>query len=168
VTLGMQARGMGHFDRIKDAAGTAVLAYEIDLTSRQSRVHDHRPGIDLRGGEDQRDQREAVLPDDHDPVAGPNPIVRKSDRRRGHDRRQVGIGPGHITLHQGGVVWTVARERLDDVADPIRKLGQDLLHFVPRRRPAHARLAALIAPAKDGDDNRCDFKTVNPANCYCV
>ena len=57
-------------------------------------------------------------------------------------------------------VWTVARERLDDVADPIRQLGQDLVRFVLRRRPVHARPIAL-SRANDGNDDRCDFKTVN-------
>ena len=41
------ARRVGHLDRIKDAARPAVLVDEVDLTSRQPRVHDHRPGIDL-------------------------------------------------------------------------------------------------------------------------
>src|SRR5580693_3804775 len=37
VPLRVLTRGIGHLDRIKDAAGTAMLAYEIDLTSRQPR-----------------------------------------------------------------------------------------------------------------------------------
>jgi hypothetical protein len=61
------------------------------------------------------------------------------------DRRQLGVGPGDIALHQGWMVRALAHKRLDDVADPVRQLGQDLLGFVPRRRPAHARLAAFLA-----------------------
>ena len=49
------------------------------------------------------------------------------------------------TIGAGEVALTVARERLDDVADPVRKLGQDLLRLVSCRRPLHARLAALVA-----------------------
>src|ERR1700730_10796471 len=103
----MLARSIGHLDRIKDEAGTAVLAYEIDLTSRQPRVHDHRPGIDLRNSEDQRDEREAVLADDHYPVAGTNIVELEDDHRVCDDSRQLGVGPGHLALYQGWVVGTV-------------------------------------------------------------
>jgi hypothetical protein len=34
----MLARSIGQLNRIKDAAGTAVLPYEIDLANGQSRV----------------------------------------------------------------------------------------------------------------------------------
>ena len=37
------------------------------------------------------------------------------------------MGPGDIVLHGGWVIRVVARERLDDVADPVRKLSQDLV-----------------------------------------
>src|SRR6266446_4323322 len=85
--------------------------------------------------------RKAVLADDHDPVAGPDIIELEDNRRVSDDGCQCGVSPREIALHQGGVVWTVARERLDDVADPIRQLGQDLVRFVSRRRPVHARSA---------------------------
>jgi len=41
------------------------------------------------------------------------------------------------------MVRAPARERLDDIADPVRKLGQDLVRFVSRCRCVHTRLAAL-------------------------
>ena len=81
MTIRVLARSVGHLDRIKDPAGTAVLTDEIDLASGQPRIRYHRPGIDLRVGEDQRDERKAVLADDHDPVAGPD-IIELEDNRR--------------------------------------------------------------------------------------
>jgi hypothetical protein len=39
----------------------------------------------------------------------------------------------------------VVCEWFDDVADPVRKLSQDRRSFVPRHRPVHAHLAALVA-----------------------
>jgi hypothetical protein len=136
----MLARIVGHLHRVEDAAGAAVIPNEIDLALRETRVHHNRPGIDLRGGEDQRDQREAVLADHHGPVAGTNIMELQDGRRVCDDGRQFGVGPGDIALHQGWVVRALARERFDDVADPVRKLGQDLLRFARRRR-VHARLA---------------------------
>jgi hypothetical protein len=53
------------------------------------------------------------------------------------------------------MLWAVPRERLDDVADPVRKLGEDLARFVPRCRHVHTRLAALVARAT----NKFDFDT---------
>ena len=70
----------------------------------------------------------------------PNAVLRQSDRRAGHDVRQVGIDPGHIALNEGRMVRALARERLDDIADAIRKLGQDLVRFLSHRRPIHASL----------------------------
>lgn len=35
------------------------------------------------------------------------------------------------------VVWAVARERFDDVADPVRKFGHDLLRFLWRCSSVH-------------------------------
>src|ERR1700730_6992662 len=58
------------------------------------------------------------------------------------------------------MVRALARERLDDIADPFRKLSQDLLRFLSSRRPVHERLAAY-SRVNNGSDNRCDFKTVN-------
>jgi hypothetical protein len=55
----------------------------------------------------------------------------------------------------------VAHERLDDIADPVGKLGQDLLRFLSRRRPVHARLAALVVRAANVGNIGCYFKTVN-------
>ena len=144
----MLARSIGHLDRIKNAADAAVLADEIDLTRRQSRVHHHRPGIDLRGGEDQRDEREAVLADDHDPVARTNIVKVEDAGGICDDGRQLGVGPGDIALRQRRVVRALARERLDDVADSVRKLGQDFLRFLSRRRPVHTRLVASIHSRK--------------------
>ena len=63
----------------------------------------------------------------------------EDQRRVGDDGRQLAVGPGDITLHQSRVVGVLARERPDDVADPVGKLSQDLLRFVLRRR-VHARL----------------------------
>ncbi len=42
------------------------------------------------------------------------------------------------------MVRALARERLDDIANPVRKLGQDLVRFASRRRRVHARLAASV------------------------
>jgi hypothetical protein len=61
------------------------------------------------------------------------------------------------------MVRALACERLDDIADPVRKLGQDLLRFLSSRRPVHEHLAAR-SRANNGSDNRCDFETVNPTN----
>src|ERR1700730_15896056 len=58
------------------------------------------------------------------------------------------------------MVRALARERLDDIADPFRKLSQDLLRFLSSRRPVHERLAAY-SRVNNGSDNRCDFNTVN-------
>src|SRR5260370_12490196 len=71
-------------------------------------------------------------------------------------------------LHQGRVFRTLAREGLDDVADPVRKPSQDLVRFVYSRRPVHVRLAVLVA--NDASDNKCDYKTVNQqtANFVCT
>ena len=94
----MLARSIGHLDRIKDAAGAAVLTDQIDLTIGQPRIHYHRPGIDLRVGEDQRGESEAVLADDHYPVAGTNIVELEDERRIRDDGRQLGVGPGDIAL----------------------------------------------------------------------
>jgi hypothetical protein len=145
VALRVLARSVGDFDRIKDAAGTAVLTDQIDLTSREARVHHQRPGIDFRDGEDQRYERQAVLADDHDPVARTNIVELEDERRICDDGRQLGVGPGDIAQDQGRVVRALARERLDDIADPVRQIGQDLLRFVSRRHLDHARLATSVA-----------------------
>ncbi len=62
------------------------------------------------------------------------------------------------------MVWGLAREGLDDVADPVGKLSQDLLRFVLRRR-VHTRLSAFIT-RKQWHQNKCDFKTVNEQIAY--
>jgi hypothetical protein len=41
MPLCMLARGIGYLDRIKHAWGAAVFAHQIDLASRQPRVHHH-------------------------------------------------------------------------------------------------------------------------------
>src|SRR5262249_1345751 len=110
-----------------------------------------------RGGEDQRGEREAVLADDHYPIAGTNIIELEDERSVCDGGRQFRVGPGDIALHQGGMVRGLARERLDDIADPVRQPGPDLLGFMPRRRPAHALPMPLVAQ-NDGSDNRYDFK----------
>jgi hypothetical protein len=75
--------------------------------------------------------------------------------RVGDDGRQLAVGPSDIALHQSRVVGALARERLDDVADPVGKLSHDLLRFLWRCRPVHT------ASLHKRDDHRCDFKTVN-------
>ena len=87
VAARMLARVVGDLDRVEDAAGAAVIPNEIDLALRKTRVHHHRPGIDLPCGKQNRSERETVLADDHDPVAGPNAVLREIDRRAGHDGR---------------------------------------------------------------------------------
>jgi len=46
-----------------------VLADGVDLTRRQPGIDVHRPRIEPRRSENQRDLRRAVLADDHHPVA---------------------------------------------------------------------------------------------------
>ena len=139
----MLARSIGYLDRIKNAAGTAVFPDEIDLTRRQSRVHHHRPGIDLRGGEDQRDEREAVLADDHDPVAGTNIVELEDKRRVRDDRRQLGVGPGDIALHQGWTVWAVVRNGLILITSLIRS-GSSARIFSASCRAVVASMPASV------------------------
>jgi hypothetical protein len=73
-----------------------VFTDEISLTRRQSRVHRHRPGIDLRSGENQRDEREAGLAEDYDPVARTNIVGVEDAGGICDDSRQLGVGPGDI------------------------------------------------------------------------
>jgi hypothetical protein len=42
------------------------------------------------------------------------------------------------------MVRALVRERLDDIADPVRKLGQDPRRFVSRCCCVHAHLAAVV------------------------
>jgi hypothetical protein len=58
------------------------------------------------------------------------------------------------------MVWVLARDRLDDIADAVWKLGQDLLRFLLRRCRVHARLAVLVTQPM-ATIIKCDFKTVN-------
>ena len=60
------------------------------------------------------------------------------------DGRQLGVSPGDIALHQRRVLRTPARERLDDVADSVRKLSQDLVRFVSCHRLVYVRLPAGV------------------------
>jgi hypothetical protein len=85
---------------------------------------------------------------DHNPVARTNIVELEDAGRVCDDGRQLGVGPGDIALHQRRVVRALARERLDDVADPVRKLSQDLVRFVSCCRLIHVRLAASIHSCK--------------------
>lgn len=48
------------------------------------------------------------------------------------------VDASSIVLHQGWMVCALARERLYDIAYPLRKLGQDLVCFGSRRRAVHS------------------------------
>jgi hypothetical protein len=68
------------------------------------------------------------------------------------------------------MVRGLTRKRPYEIADPVRKLGQDLVRFVLRRRPVHARLAALVARVTDTrlPTNKFDFYTFQAAICLLV
>jgi hypothetical protein len=68
--------------------------------------------------------------------------------RVGDDGRQFAVGPSDIAPHQSRVVGVRARERLNDVTDPLGKLSQDLLRFGLRRR-VHARLLSQVGSNDD-------------------
>jgi hypothetical protein len=57
---------------IEHSACARVVAYLVDLAIGQARIYYDRPGIHLARSEHKGREREAVLADDHHPVARPN------------------------------------------------------------------------------------------------
>ena len=105
--------------REENAARPAVIADLIELTRRQPRIDDDRPGVVSAGGEQQTRQRDAVFAHDHHAVAGPYAQRGKRVRSLPHRAIEFAIAQGRTVLDQRKSIRRFDHMPIDHLMDTI-------------------------------------------------
>ena len=142
VAGGMGGAIGGHRIGIEDPARPAMVADAVDFAVGQAGVDDHRPGVALARRQDQGDGGEAVLADDHHPVAAAHPQPVEMAGGKPDRLSEAAVAPFLPPVEQGGGVRRPFRPGERSVADARRQRRHHPGEV--GNRPPHSHAASRI------------------------